>query len=96
MSFIDSSYIEEFQLKPDLIYLNHAGVSPWPVRTQTAILKFTQENIQQGAQSYPHWLNTEHTLRVDLARLINAPSSDDIALIKNTSEDLSLVAYGLP
>ena len=28
-------------------------------------------------------------------RLLNAPSTDDVALVKNTSEALSFVAFGL-
>jgi selenocysteine lyase/cysteine desulfurase len=35
-------------------------------------------------------------LRTQLQQLINAPSSDNIALLKNTSEALSVVAFGLP
>lgn len=85
----------EFILHKDLIYLNHAAVSPWPVRTQEAVCKFAQENAQQGAKNYPHWLTVEQELKSKLQILINAASADDIALLKNTSEALSVVAYGL-
>lgn len=86
----------EFDLEAGLIYLNHAGVGPWPKRTSEAICRFAEENRQRGAADYPRWLTVEKRLRENLRRLINAPSSDDIALVKNTSEALSLVAYGLP
>jgi selenocysteine lyase/cysteine desulfurase len=40
-------------------------------------------------------MKKELQLRECLRKLINAPSADDIALLKNTSEALSVVAYGL-
>ena len=89
------SYQSEFTLQDDIAYLNHAAVSPWPVRTVEAVKRFAEQNGYQGSLAYPHWLETEQQLRQQLAALIHAPSSDDIALVKNTSEALSVVAYGL-
>ena len=86
----------EFQLEPHLVYLNHAAVAPWPKRVAEAAADFAQENLNQGAKNYPQWLQKEAHLREQLRELLNAPSSDDIALLKNTSEALSVVAYGLP
>jgi selenocysteine lyase/cysteine desulfurase len=85
----------DFALIPDLIYLNHASVSPWPVCTTNAIKKFASENTMFGSKHYLKWLKTEHQLRINIARLINAPDAEDIALVKNTSEALSIVAYGI-
>jgi len=51
--------------------------------------------MRQGAADYPHWMQIERELRSKLQRLVNAVSVDDIALVKNTSEGLSLLAYGL-
>ena len=86
----------EFPQKEGLIYLNHAGISPWPQRTAECIKCFADENVYQGPQDYSRWLTTESTLRKQLQQLLNAPSPDDIALLKNTSEGLSMVAAGLP
>ncbi len=86
---------DEFPHENGLIYLNHAGVAPWPRRTYDAVAAFAQENISRGASDYPRWSEVEQQLRERLARLIAAPTTDDIALVKNTSEGLSLVAYGL-
>ena len=44
----------------------------------------------------PDWIAVESALREQLRRLINAASASEIALLKNTSEALSVVAYGLP
>ncbi len=86
---------KEFQLDSNINYLNHAAVSPWPCRTAEAVKRFAHENIHYGATNYLAWLKTETRLREQLCRLINAPSVDDIALLKNTSEALSVVAEGI-
>ena len=88
-------WIEEFPLRSDLMYLNHAAVGVWPRRTAQAVQDFAEENMLQGAADYPLWMKSERALRGRLKRLINAVSTDDIALVKNTSEALSLIAYGL-
>ncbi len=90
-----STFLDEFAQAPDLRYLNHAAVGPWPNRTAVAVRKFAEENVLLGARDYPDWMKVEQRLRERLARLLNAPSIDDIALVKNTSEALSFVAFGL-
>ncbi len=85
----------EFPHIEKLIYLNHAAVAPWPRCVAAAVSEFAEQNALFGAQRYPHWMRTEAKLRQRLAQLINAPSPDDIALLKNTSEALSVVAYGI-
>ncbi len=90
-----SLYENEFPLADSICYLNHAAVAPWPRRTANAVASFAQENVTYGAQHYLKWLKIERALRESLAWLINAPSFHDIALLKNTSEALSIVAYGL-
>ena len=86
----------DFDLDDDIIYLNHAAVAPWPRRTAAAVHAFADENARQGARDYPAWMKIETQLREQLRRLINAGSADEIALLKNTSEALSVVAWGLP
>jgi cysteine desulfurase / selenocysteine lyase len=85
----------EFPLEPGLIHLNHAAVGPWPRRTVEAVERFARANMCEGSKAYPDWVREENRLRGLLARLINTPSAEDIALLKNTSEALSVVAYGL-
>lgn len=85
----------EFPLEEEIFYLNHAAVAPWPLRTGHAVRAFAEQNTRFGARDYPRWLQKETELREQLRALLNAPSTDDIALVKNTSEGLSLVAYGL-
>lgn len=84
-----------FELDESLIHLNHAAVAPWPKVVRDAIFDFTEENIHHGSSHYPVWQTIESELRQQLAALINAPSVTDIALLKSTSEGLSVVAHGL-
>lgn len=87
---------DEFPLDKSVVYLNHAAVAPWPKRTALAVEKFARENIHFGATHYDRWLTQESDLRKQLAQLIGAEHPSDIALQKNTSEGLSVIAYGLP
>ena len=84
-----------FDIDGSLVYLNHAAVSPWPLRTAGAVRRFAEESARFGATHYARWLETEQELRTLMAWLVNAPSSDDISILKNTSEALSVVAYGI-
>jgi len=92
---LDALIKQEFKLDDSLIYLNHAAVAPWPTRTKEAVIQFANENAQLGAKHYLQWMEVETHLKQQLTSLINAPSVDDIALLKNTSEALSFVAAGL-
>lgn len=89
------SFSHEFPQQSGLHYLNHAAVAPWPKRAADAVAAFAQENVLLGARDYPQWLTIEKRLRERLARLLNAQTTGDIALVKNTSEALSFVAFGL-
>jgi len=86
---------QQFPHLAEMIHLNHAAVAPWPAVVRDAVTQFADENARLGSTHYPSWLKIEMKLRKGLASLINAASPDDIALVKNTSEALSFVAYGL-
>ncbi len=86
---------DQFPVSENLIYLNHAGVAPLPRRARDAAVSFVDENMHSGALDYPRWIRTEQELKQKLCALLNAGSPDSIALLKNTSEALSVIAYGL-
>jgi cysteine desulfurase/selenocysteine lyase len=85
----------QFPVLDHVVHLNHAAVGPWPAATAQAVKDFAHENASIGSVNYARWLKTEQRLRELLAQLLNARDSDEIALVKNTSEGLSFVAYGL-
>jgi len=84
-----------FRLDENIIHLNHAAVAPWPVVTRDAVIAFAKENAATGSQHYDQWMKTEQQLKHKFMRLVNACSTDEIAILKNTSEGLSLIAQGL-
>ena len=85
---------QQFPHDPEIVYLNHAGVSPWPKCASEAVKNFASECAERGAADYPSWITVETRLRQRLARLMGGFSEDDIALIPNTSAGLSSIAFG--
>jgi len=85
-----------FRLDENIIHLNHAAVAPWPLVTRDAVIAFANENASLGSKHYDRWMQTEQQLKQRLRQLVNAASTDEIAILKNTSEGLSLIAQGLP
>ncbi|MCS7033801.1 MAG: aminotransferase class V-fold PLP-dependent enzyme [Phycisphaerae bacterium] len=75
------------------VFLNHAGVSPLPRCAADAIRRYA--GAFEAEAYLGGWVMTEYaSCRQTLARLINADVSE-IALLKNTAEAISTVAFGL-
>ena len=91
---LDKLLNHEFPVRKNLIYLNHAAVSPLPLRTGEAVKSFVDEYVHLGTKNYPDWALHADQLHTDLAQFVNAASADEIALMKNTSEGISVVAMG--
>ncbi|MGM0657207.1 MAG: aminotransferase class V-fold PLP-dependent enzyme [Pseudomonadota bacterium] len=88
------NYRELFPVVDRHVWLNHAAISPWPAPVGRAMADFVDQNIAQGPLGYAEWLATEQRLRQRAAEFLGA-EPDDLALLKNTSEGLSLIAAGL-
>lgn len=78
-----------------IAHLNHAGLAPWPRRTQLALHKFVGQNTTGNRVDFAEQEHRHTELRIMARALFNARSADEIALIKNTSEGLSFVAQGI-
>jgi cysteine desulfurase/selenocysteine lyase len=87
-------YRDEFPVTDNLIYLNHAAVAPLPRRSARAMQDLAEDSLRFGTLHYDQWLDAQEGVRVAAARLIGAQRSE-IALVKNTSEGISMVAQGL-
>ncbi len=85
---------EEFPVTRELVYLNHAAVAPLCRPAAEAIRRLAGDVLLHGSRNYQEWLQTYEALRVAAARLIGAERGE-IALVKNTSEGLSIIANGL-
>jgi selenocysteine lyase/cysteine desulfurase len=87
--------VDQFPILDQGLYFNHAAVGPWPRCTAEAVQAFAEENMLRGSAGYRYWYARENELRHRLAELAGAPSPDSIALLKNTTEGICAVAYGL-
>lgn len=86
---------QQFPSRDHGLYFNHAAIAPWPVCAAESVCQFARENAQQGPAHYAQWIALEQSLRECLAELIGAASKQDIALLKNTTEGICTVAWGL-
>ncbi|MGB7761080.1 MAG: aminotransferase class V-fold PLP-dependent enzyme [Bryobacteraceae bacterium] len=87
-------YADQFPIRRNLIYLNHAAVAPLSKPAAEAMQNLADDCTRFGSLHYDQWMNTYEGLRVATARLINADRAE-IALVKNTSEGIATVALGL-
>ncbi len=92
---VDKYRNEEFPVSKTLLYLNHAGVSPIPVRSATEGVAQLREYLNFGAYDLRGWMDISEGGRKLFGKLTGA-FPDEIAYVKNTSEGLSFVAGGLP
>ncbi|MFO8079237.1 MAG: aminotransferase, partial [Armatimonadota bacterium] len=92
---LDDRWHDEFPVKDELIYLNHAAVCPIPRRTAAAVSAMAEEYRDRGSWDYPHILATVRRGRERLADLIGA-RSHEVAYVKNTTAGLLLAAESIP
>ncbi len=86
---------EQFPVIDRHVWLNHAAISPWPAAVSRAVADYVEDNARRGPLGYGQWLDIEARLRERACRLLNADSSQDIALVANTSTGLNRIAGGL-
>ena len=89
-----AQYRREFPVTESSVYLNHASVSPLPERTARAMARFTDDAMRHGAAHYAEWMKTCYGVRTAAASLLGCDPGE-IAITKNTSEGLAIVANGL-
>jgi cysteine desulfurase/selenocysteine lyase len=85
---------QEFPIKANQIFFDHAKVSPLPRRVCDAVNDFIIDASEYGTKNYKKWMMEVERVRGQFACLING-DIDEVAFIKNTSEGISIVANGL-
>lgn len=86
-------YRELFPVTRNLIYLNHAAVTPLCLPAAQAMQRFVTDATDWGSLHWSQWLECYEGLRQGAARLINS-APEEIAIVKNTSEGIATVALG--
>lgn len=84
----------DFPVTKNLIYLNHAAVSPVCRAAAEAMRWLATDAEQFGSFHYDKWMACYEGVRVESAKMINADPRE-IAIVKNTSEGIATVALGL-
>jgi selenocysteine lyase/cysteine desulfurase len=90
------SYIgnaEAFPILQKWDFFNHAGVTPLP-RAVSDALRTYADQAQTDTYLVGTWYKDIERLRLLSARMLNC-HRDEIALIKNTGEGISIVAHGI-
>ncbi|QRO00314.1 aminotransferase class V-fold PLP-dependent enzyme [Archangium violaceum] len=87
-------YRAEFPVVQEQLYFNHAGVSPTSVRVATAMREWVDDVLHHGVRYERGWEARTEKTRELAARIIGAAPAE-IALVRNTSHGLGLVAEGL-
>ena len=85
--------VTEFPILSRIDFYNHAGVAPISGRGANAIRRYA-EQAESAAYVGAGWYREIEALRTGLAKLLNA-EKEEIALVKNTSEGIAIVARGV-
>jgi len=81
----------EFPVRRNLVYFNHAAVSPLPRRVAETICAHTENTRDRGAADWRVWFARIERAREMAARFIGATSSE-VGFVPSTSWGLNLVA----
>ena len=87
-------YRDFFPVTRNLIYLNHAAVTPLCRPAAEAMQGWRRTRSTWGSLHYDRWLECYEGLRRGAARLVNG-TPEEIAIVKNTSEGIATIAMGL-
>ena len=87
-------YRHQFPVTSNLVWLNHAAVAALSRPCAQAMQKLAQDALDFGSLHYADWMACYDGLRSSAARMINAVPAE-IAIVKNTSEGIAMIATGM-
>jgi selenocysteine lyase/cysteine desulfurase len=94
MPFDLGHWLPEFPIRESCLYLDHAAVCPLPFPVAEAMRRQVTDQQLTGYANSKEWHNSELACR-HLGGQILGCDSEDISIIRSTSEGLSLIAEGL-
>ncbi|WP_340103826.1 aminotransferase class V-fold PLP-dependent enzyme [Rhodohalobacter sp. 8-1] len=77
------------------VYMNHAAISPLPTPTFEATKKWLDVRNSGSVENFEEGMETVETARKRVASYINAPDSEHISFLGNTSDAISAISEGL-
>lgn len=76
-------------------YFDHAAVAPLPEPSRRAMVDLVTDQAENGDVNWPEWRkNVEHVRRLGAGSI--GADEDEVAVIRNTTEGIGLVAEGFP
>ncbi|MCI0458125.1 MAG: aminotransferase class V-fold PLP-dependent enzyme [Gemmataceae bacterium] len=86
---------DEMPVTKHWAFLDHAAVAPLPECARRALVEWADDMAGHGVAHEPRWLRRVEEVRALAARLLGCDPLD-LALVKNTSEGVGIVAEGYP
>jgi cysteine desulfurase / selenocysteine lyase len=91
-----SAFRSQFPVTARWAFLDHAAVAPLPAPAVAALRDYAESLASNGVAAVKQWLDRIARVRSLAARLINAPSPDDVYCVPNTTHGIGVVAEGFP
>lgn len=91
-----TAFRARFPVARQWAFLDHAAVAPLPDPAVAALREYADSLAENGIAAVARWLDRIKRVRVVAARLVNAPSPEDVGFVPNTSHGIGLVAEGFP
>jgi selenocysteine lyase/cysteine desulfurase len=91
-----SDFRSQFPVTSQWAFLDHAAVAPLPQPAINALTEYGASLGANGVAAVKDWIDKINRIRQRAASLINAPSSDDVYFIPNTTHGLGVIAEGFP
>jgi len=86
----------QFPIAERWAFFDHAAVAPIPLTAAAALREYADEIVHNGIATILTWVKRLAHVRSLAAKLINAPSPDDILFVPNTTVGIGLIAEGFP
>jgi cysteine desulfurase/selenocysteine lyase len=91
-----TAFRSQFPVTARWAFLDHAAVAPLPAPAVAAIHAYAESLAANGVAAVKDWTGRVAAVRALAARLINAPSTEDVYFVPSTTHGISVVAEGFP
>src|SRR4051812_27072774 len=91
-----SLFRSRFPVTARWAFLDHAAVAPLPAPAVEALRTYADDLAANGIAAVKTRIDRVSAVRQLAARLINAPSPDDVYFVPNTTHGIGVVAEGFP
>src|SRR5262249_39887062 len=91
-----AAFRSRFPVVAKWAFLDHAAVAPLPSPAIEALSDYADSLGSNGIAAVKVWIDRVAAVRQLAARLINAPSLDDVYFVPNTTHGIGVIAEGFP